>query len=315
MIATVENIKKPKVGYLPSILKLAIFCLTLLWVTCVGAQTSTVRGKVTDEAGKPISSASVTIKGTTKGTTTDESGVFNISVSPGKVLVIGYVGYANKEITVGGENDITVTLAASNSQLDQVIVVGYGTQKRTAVTGAISSVNNKTLNELPAVSVQQALQGRVAGVQVTNNGSPGTEPIVAIRGISSISYASNPLYVVDGFPTGDLSTIDTRDIESVDVLKDASTAAIYGSRATNGVIMITTKKGRRDGKFNVSLSSYYGIQNVTERLSLLNPEQFDQYAIAYNVDTNNVGHKVPRRTDPAWVNTPIYQGCRQYVWQ
>jgi len=309
MLATVENIKKTKAGYLHTILKLAIFCLTLLWVTCVGAQTSTVRGKVTDETGKPISSASVVIKGTNKGTTTDENGVFNISASPGKVLVIGYVGYANKEITVGGENDITVTLAASNAQLDQVVVVGYGTQKRTAVTGAVSSVNNKTLNEVPAVNVQQALQGRVAGVQVTNNGSPGTEPIVAIRGISSISYASNPLYVVDGFPTGDLSTIDTRDIETVDVLKDASTAAIYGSRATNGVIIITTKKGRRDGKFNVSLNSYYGIQNVDERLSLLNPEQFDQYSIAYNVDTNNVGHKVPRRTDPAWVNKPLYQGA------
>src|SRR4051794_30351857 len=115
MIATAEIIKKTKVGYLPSILKQAIFCFTLLWVTCVGAQTSTVRGKVTDEAGKPISSASVTIKGTNKGTTTDESGVFNISASPGKVLVIGYVGYADQEITVGGENDITVTLAATNS--------------------------------------------------------------------------------------------------------------------------------------------------------------------------------------------------------
>ena len=207
MIATVENIKKPKVGYLPYILKLAIFCFTLLWVTCAGAQTSTIRGKVTDEAGKPIASASVTIKGTNTGTTTDESGAFSISVSPGKVLVISYVGYADQEITAGRENDITVTLAAANSQLNQVIVVGYGTQKRTAVTGAISSVNSKTLNELPVVNVQQALQGRVAGVQVTNNGSPGTEPIVAIRGISSISYASNPLYVVDGFPTGDFQPL------------------------------------------------------------------------------------------------------------
>ena len=150
--------------------------------------------------------------------------------------------------------------------------------------------------------MQQALQGRVAGLQVTNNGSPGTSPIVAIRGISSISYASSPLYVVDGFPTGDLSTIDTRDIESVDILKDASAAAIYGSRATNGVIIITTKKGRRDGKLNVSLNSYYGMQNVTQRLSLLNPEQFDQYAIAYR------GSKVDRRSEP-WASTPIYQGA------
>ena len=160
----------------------------------------------------------------------------------------------------------------------------------------------KRLMNLPVASLSEALQGRVAGLQVTNNGSPGTSPIVAIRGISSISYASSPLYVVDGFPTGDLSTIDTRDIESVDILKDASAAAIYGSRATNGVIIITTKKGRRDGKLNVSLNSYYGIQDVTQRLSLLNPEQFDQYAIAYR------GSKVDRRSEP-WASTPIYQGA------
>src|SRR6185369_12547257 len=138
--------------------------------------------------------------------------------------------------------------------------------------------NAKTVRELPVASISQALQGRVAGVQVTNNGSPGADPIVRIRGISSISYASDPLYVVDGFPTGDLAAIDVKDIESVDVLKDASAAAIYGSRATNGVIMITTKKGKRSGKMSVSLDSYVGTQEVTERLSLLNTAQFMQYA-------------------------------------
>ncbi|MBC7536100.1 MAG: TonB-dependent receptor, partial [Ferruginibacter sp.] len=191
--------------------------------------------------------------------------------------------------------------------------VGYGTQKRTAVSGAISTVNSKTIAELPVVSVQQALQGRVPGLSVTNNGSPGTEPIVTIRGISSISYASSPLYVIDGFPTGDLSSFDTRDIESVDVLKDASAAAIYGSRATNGVIIITTKKGKRDGKMHVSLSTNYGIQDVTKRLSLLNPSQYDQYALAYR------GSLVPRRdalfesapgVKPNYPGQPIYQDAK-----
>lgn len=271
------------------------FCLT------AHAQT-TLQGKVTDETGKAVPSATITIKGTSRGTTTDESGNFTLPASPGDVLIVSSVGFENKEIAVGNANNITVSLTSTNSQLAEVIVVGYGTQRRTAVTGAVSSVNSKTINEIPVVSVQQALQGRVPGLQVTNNGSPGTEPIVRIRGISSISYASNPLYVVDGFPTGDISTIDTRDIESVDILKDASTAAIYGSRATSGVIMITTKKGRHDGKLHIDLSSYYGIQNVTERLSLLNPAQFDQYAIAYR------GSKVDRRSEP-WANTPIYQGA------
>ena len=199
MIETVKKITKARYA---TVLRLAICCLTLLWATYVNAQTSTIQGKVTDETGKPVASASVTIKGTTRGTTTDGNGMFTIAASPGNVLVVSYVGYANREITVGRENNnITVTLGASNSQLDQVIVVGYGTQRRATVTGAVSSVNSKVLNELPAVNVQQALQGRVAGVQITNNGSPGTEPIVAIRGISSISSAllsSNHDYTVGG---------------------------------------------------------------------------------------------------------------------
>lgn len=270
------------------------------------AQSTTVRGTVTDEAGKPLAYASVLLKGNNQGTKTDDNGVFTISAPPGATLIISSIGFATREIKPGSQSQLNISLAQSNSHIDEVIVIGYGTQKRESVTGAISSVNAKTISELPVISVQEALQGRVSGVQVTNNGSPGTEPIVTIRGISSISYGSNPLYVVDGFPTGDLSTFDTKDIESVDVLKDASAAAIYGSRATNGVIIITTKKGRRDGKLHVSLSTSYGIQEVTKRLSLLNPAQFDQYAIAYR------GSLVPRRDpaySPQWVNQPIYKGA------
>ena len=276
------------------------------------ANAQTVQGTVTDESGKPVPAASVTVKGTSRGAIADASGIFTVSASPGDVLLISSVGFADKEVKVGSASSITVSLTSGNSQLEQVIVVGYGTQKRAAVTGAISTVNSKTLNEIPVVSVQQALQGRVPGLSVVSNGSPGTDPIVTIRGISSINYASNPLYVVDGFPTGNLSAIDTRDIETVDVLKDASAAAIYGSRATNGVIIITTKKGRRDGKLSVNLNSYYGIQNVTERLSLLNPEQFDEYATAYR------GSLVPRRdpnyesapgVKPNYPGQPIYDGA------
>lgn len=280
----------------------ALFLILL----CMGFQSvlqaQTVKGIVSDESGKSIQAASVLIKGTTKGTVTDKNGEFSIITSPGSVLVISSLGFITKEVTLGQEKNVTVTLSPTNAELSTVVVVGYGTQKRTEVTGAISTVSGKVVNELPVVSVQQALQGRVPGLSVTNNGSPGTSPLVSIRGISSISYGTNPLYVIDGFPTGDLSTFDTRDIQSVDVLKDAAAAAIYGSRATNGVIMITTKKGSRDGKMHVSLDSYYGIQDVTQRLSLLNPSQFDQYAIAYR------GGKVGRREEP-WASTPIYKGA------
>ena len=280
------------------------FAIVLIFL-CSGFQTihaQSVNGKVSDETGKAIQAASILIKGTTKGTVTDKNGLFTIEASAGNVLVISSLGYTTKEVPVNDETNLTVTLAPLNAELSTVVVVGYGTQKRTAVTGAISTVSGKTISELPVASVEQAMQGRVPGLTVTNNGSPGTSPLVRIRGISSISYASNPLYVIDGFPTGNLSLFDTRDIESVDVLKDASAAAIYGSRATNGVIMITTKKGRADGKLHVSLDSYYGTQDITKRLSLLNPSQFDQYAIAYR------GEKVPRRTDP-WATTPLYQGA------
>jgi len=281
---------------------LSIFLLIFCAALQTTAKAQTVKGTVTDESGKPVPAASATVKGTSNGTITDENGVFTISASSQNTLVISSVGFVNKEVKVGNETNLAVSLTATNQQLSEVIVVGYGTQKRTAVTGAISTVNSKTLNEIPVVSVQSALQGRVPGLSVVSNGSPGTDPIVTIRGISSISYASNPLYVVDGFPTANLSAIDTRDIETVDVLKDASAAAIYGSRATNGVIMITTKKGTRDGKLHVNLNSYYGVQNVTQRLDLLNPQQFDQYATAYN------GSKVQRRLDP-WATTPIYDGA------
>ena len=288
-------------------IKHAISLILFLSLSFIVTAQKKISGKVTDSNGNPIPKASVMVKGSSTGTVTDPDGTYSLTVPDNtKILVFSSVDMAPLEVILGSQTTISPTLKPVETILGDVVVVGYGTQKRQSVTGAISTVNSKTLNEIPVVNVQQALQGRVPGLSVVNNGSPGTSPIVTIRGISSISYASNPLYVVDGFPTGDLSTIDTRDIESVDVLKDASAAAIYGSRATNGVIMITTKKGKRDGKIHVSLDSYYGTQDVTKRLSLLNPSQFDQYATAYR------GSLVPRRdpnNSPEYVNNPIYQGA------
>lgn len=279
----------------------------LLFSSGLFAQT-VIKGRLSDAGNVPLNGASVVVKGTTRGTSTNASGEFSINASAGEVLEFSMVGYQTASVKVGpNTNGITLKLqpkSAVNAAVEEVIVIGYGTQKRASVTGAISSVNAKTVRELPVASISQALQGRVPGLEVVSNGSPGTDPLVRIRGISSISYASNPLYVIDGLPSGDLSSIDTRDIESVDVLKDASAAAIYGSRATNGVIMITTKKGNRNGKIRVSLDSYVGTQNVTKRMSLLNTKQFEQYSQQYN------GAIVPRLLDP-WVNTPIYQGATQ----
>jgi TonB-linked SusC/RagA family outer membrane protein len=263
-----------------------------------------ITGKVANDKGESLQGVSVSVRGTKRGTITNTEGNFSIDAEAGETLDFSMIGYKPFSIKVGQDNTISVQLEAEVANISEVVVVGYGTQRRASLTGAVSSVNSKTLNELPVASMPQALQGRVPGLQVTNNGSPGTDPIVSIRGISSISYSSDPLYVVDGFPTGDLSAIDTRDIEKVDVLKDASAAAIYGSRATNGVIMITTKKGKKDGKVHVSLDTYYGTQKVTQRLDLLNTAQFMQYAVNYR------GSQVPRLTPPT-LSEPIYAGATQ----
>lgn len=283
------------------------FCFTLLLLAASSLYAQNrVTGRVINQAdNQPIVGASIEEKGSSSnGTTTSNDGSFAITVPNNATLVITVVGYTPQEIPVNGRSSISISMTPVSGSMNEVVVVGYGTQRRANITGAISNVNGKTIAELPVPSIAQALQGRVAGVNVTNNGSPGTEPIVRIRGISSISFASDPLYVVDGFPTGDLASIDTRDIESVDVLKDASAAAIYGSRATSGVIMITTKKGRRDGKIHVSLDSYYGMQKVTSRLDLLDREGFKKYALAYR------GSQVPRLLPPL-VDEPIYPGASQ----
>src|SRR5664279_1934074 len=277
--------------------------MLVLFSSTANAQTK-INGTVTDAESKPLKGASVLVKGSKTGTVTGDNGEFSVTAGKGAVLAISMVGYESSSVAVGDQTNLLVMLKSDVSHLSEIVVTGYGTQKRALVTGAISSVNSKIINAEPVLLVSEALQGRVAGVSVVNNGSPGTAPIVRIRGISSISYASDPLYVIDGFPLNDITTLDVRDIETVDVLKDASAAAIYGSRGTNGVIMITTKKGNRSGKPRVTLDSYFGMQKVTQRLSLMNTQQFEQYALAYR------GSQVPRLLPPQ-VDQPIYQGASQ----
>jgi TonB-dependent starch-binding outer membrane protein SusC len=196
------------------------------------------------------------------------------------VLIFSSIGFLSQEIKVGSRNVINVILVSGTSALDEVVVVGYGTQRKASLTGAVASVSSKELTALPVPSVESALQGRVSGIQVTNNGSPGVAPIVRVRGVGSINYAANPLYVVDGFPVGSLNDFDMRDVESLDVLKDASSAAIYGSRAANGVILVTTKKGNRDNKLHVNVETYYASQSPWKRLTPLNTQQYLQYGKA-----------------------------------
>ncbi|GAB3996986.1 TonB-dependent receptor [Spirosoma daeguense] len=265
-----------------------------------------IRGKVSDANGQGIPGVSVVIKGTTRGTTTNSEGDFTLSADANATLVFSFVGYVSQEMQINGRSILNVTLQQDDRALEEVVVVGYGTQKRASVTGAVSSVTPKDLTALPVVSAESALQGRVPGVRVVNNGSPGQAPIVRIRGIGSINFASGPLYVIDGIPSGDLNNLDPKDIESLEVLKDASSAAIYGSRASNGVVIITTKRGSKDGQLHVNFDSYVGSQSAWKRLDLLNTQQYVQYATALN---GNAGIALPGRLGN--LNTPIYDGASQ----
>lgn len=285
-----------------------LFAFCIFFIPKAYTQSKSVKGVVTDENGKALSGVSVAIKNTTRGTVTGSDGSYSITANSGNILTFTYVGYTVNELKVGSSEQYNVSLRPETQSLEQVIVIGYGTQKKSSLTGSVASVTGKTINELPVASVQQALQGRVAGVNVTNNGAPGTDPIVRIRGISSISYASDPLYVIDGLPTGNLSNFDSKDVQSVEVLKDASAAAIYGSRATNGVIIITTKKGSRDGKAHVNLDSYIGVQSPWKKVDLLNTDQYLQYERALN---GAAGIAKPPRLQDANFNSPIYDGTTQ----
>ncbi len=282
----------------------------LVLITKPVAIAITVRGKVTDNKKQPMPGVTIFEKGNPTNTTvTDGEGNYSISVADrNSVLVVRFIGFAPQEITVGSQTSINVTLEEDNATLNEVVVVGYGTQKRGNVTGAISSVSSKQINELPVVGVTQALQGRVAGLNVVNNGNPGSEPVITIRGVSSIGSSNTPLYVVDGFPTGSINSFDPKDIESVEVLKDASAAAIYGSRGTNGVIIITTKKASGVQRPTVSYDSYVGVQNVWKKIDLLNTAQYLQYERALN---GAAGIALPPRLQPANFNQPVYPGASQ----
>ncbi|PRY16377.1 TonB-linked SusC/RagA family outer membrane protein [Pontibacter ummariensis] len=268
-------------------------------------------GRVVSASGVPLPGVTVLVKGTTRGTATGPDGSFSIEApEQAGTLVFSFIGFTTVEKPFTGPGAINVTMTDDTKALQEVVVVGYGVQKKEAVTGAITSVSSKQIAELPVPSVAQAMQGRAAGVTVVNTGTPGTSPIVRIRGIGSVNFNAEPLYVVDGVPTGGLNGIDTKDIESVEVLKDAAATAIYGSRAANGVVIVTTKSGGKDGKMRVSIDSNVGTQHATKRLDLLNTEQYVQYAtmLIKNSDPNA---NLPARLSPAEFNKPIYEGATQ----
>lgn len=238
----------------------------------------TVTGTVLDETNKPLSGVSVTIKGTQKGVTTNEEGKFSIATENEKdVLVFSYVGFESREITIGSKTTLGIVLRSNSTILGDVVVIGYGEQRRKGLTNAVSSISSRQIRDLPISNPAQAMAGQLAGVYVQqSNGAPGSAPVIRVRGTGSISASNNPLYVIDGYPFNDanyFNTLNPADIESIDVLKDAAAASIYGSRGANGVVVVTTKRGK-SGKTLFNFNAFTGISEMAKKMRVMNSREF-----------------------------------------
>lgn len=248
----------------------------------------TISGRVTDGAtGSGLPGVSVVVKGTSRGTTTDGDGNYRVSAPDGPVtLAFSFIGYVTQEVVVGNRSTVNITLANDDKTLSEIVVVGYGTQNRRELTGSITSINTQTIRDQPVTNVVEGLSGRLPGVLIQQNtGAPGNAPSIKVRGLGSISAGNGPLVVVDGQPlnsggltnAGGLQQLNPNDIEKIDVLKDASATAIFGSRGANGVVLVTTKRGR-SGQARINVDYYTGIQEVSKTMDLLNSQQFAEYS-------------------------------------
>lgn len=280
------------------------------------APERTVVGKVTDERGAGLPGVNVQVKGSTKGTTTDEAGIYKITVADGSAtLIFSSIGFLRKEVSLSANQTAAdAALLVDDRTLEQVVVVGYGTQKKRDVTGSVSQVKAEEIRGMPLTGLDQAMQGKAAGVQVTqNSGEPGGSVSVRIRGVGTIG-SNEPLYIVDGLPTGSLNAINPNDIESIEILKDAASASIYGSRGANGVVIVTTKRGK-SGRTKVEIDAFVGVQGPARTIDVLNGPDFATLANESVVNSNNDPRaNVPKGNplNPLWSNPA---SLPTYDWQ
>ena len=275
-------------------LRMMVCLIGILLPMCMFAQQITVQGVVKDQTGETVIGASVMEKGTTNGTITGIDGDFSLNMSPNGTLVVSFVGYKTQEVQVKGQKQLQVVLSEDAEMLDEVVVIGYGTMKKSDLTGAVSSIGNKDIKDSPVSNLGQAIQGKISGVQIVDAGKPGDNVSIKIRGLGSINNC-DPLVVIDGVPTDlGLSSLNMADVERLDVLKDASATAIYGSRGANGVVMITTKRGT-EGKGKLAVSANYSFQNATNVPSLLNAAQYAELSNDMMVNSG-------RNPNPEWAN-------------
>ena len=318
-----KNDKKMAVVSCIALLSMCAFGGMVVYPTpamAIVAQSPTikVRGQVIDEQGEPMPGATVKIKGGPGGTVTDLDGNFQLEVPGNTILLISYVGFKEREVAVRNRAIIeSIQLQADNKMLDQVVVVGYGTQKKSDLTGSVAVVDAEALKQTSNSNISTMLEGKVSGVQITSDGQPGADPTVRIRGVGSFGDTS-PLYVIDGVPMGtSIRDFSSNDIETIQVLKDASAAAIYGSRAANGVIIITTKRGQKDQPLKVDYNGYFGVDNIPKDVyDVMNADQYSQYLGQAAANSNTplpTGYKLDSQTGNTISKmTPTPTGLTKY---
>ncbi len=286
-----------------------LLCSMVLLPTGAWAQSFTATGTVTDENGDPIPGASVRVKGTSQGIMTDFDGNYTLKCEKGQTLIVSFVGYENQTVQAG--SNVNVSMSEDRKMLNDVVVIGYGTQRKEAVTGSVASVSSGKLMENPSSNITQALQNRVAGVDMQQtNSQPGAEMRIRIRGQRSLSASNDPLIVLDGIPfLGSLSDINPSDIKSMDILKDASSTAIYGSRGANGVIMITTNKGAQGTPAKVTYNGYVGIKTLFNEYPMMNGDQLAKMRDLAGKYTDGVDEK--RGTNTNWQDMFYQTGISQ----
>lgn len=252
-----------------------LICLNFILFSYSGyGQNKSIEGVVSDNSGNPLPGVTVIVKDTSNGTTTDFDGKFNLTATTGDSIVLSYVGFKTKEIEVGNSNSYNVTLEEENTALDEIVVVGYGTQKKSDIISSVTTVKSEDLNRVPSSDIGDMLKGQAAGVFITPGDSgPGSSSNILIRGQSSINGGNNPIVIVDGVPVGSINDVNSNDIASMEILKDAAAQAIYGARASNGVILISTKRAK-EGKASISYNGYFGMQYINRNFDVYTPDEY-----------------------------------------
>ncbi len=305
----------------------ADFCFKLVFLLCllIGsqafAQGTTIEGTVKDAAGLSLPGVNVLEKGTKNGTSTDFDGHYKIKLTnPKAILSFSFIGFKTIEVSAAGKTKVDATLTEDSNSLNEVVVIGYGTSKKSDLTGAVSTISGTDLKKVPVANVAEALTGRIAGVQVTSaEGSPDADIRIRVRGGGSLTQDASPLIIVDGFPINSMNDISSSDIDSMTVLKDAASTAIYGSRGANGVILITTKKGK-DGKIAVNFNMFYGMKTMAKQIDVLSPDDYTKWQYEYAL-LSQTGTKVA--SDPSsytkyfgnWQDQDMYKGLKGDNWQ